>query len=60
MQSLLHTRETKKAMFSEPRYRILFLSTGNTARSIFAETSFEWWEKAGSRLTAPEPIPFER
>jgi protein-tyrosine-phosphatase len=63
MQSLLHTRETKKAMFSEPRYRILFLSTGNTARSIFAEYvirmvgkgRFEAYSAGTDRLRAVSP-----
>ena len=44
-------------MSSESQYRILFLSTGNAARSISLNTSFEWLEKAASRLTALGPIP---
>jgi arsenate reductase (thioredoxin) len=63
MQSLLPTTETKKAICLQPPYRILFLSTGNAARSVFAEyftrmvgkDSFEAYSAGTDPLRAVSP-----
>jgi protein-tyrosine-phosphatase len=59
MQPILTTTKTKRAICSEPRYRILFLSTGNAVRSIFAEYVIRMVAKdrfeAYSAGTDPQP-----